>query len=516
MLKRGTSVPAAGQHDMIIGPFMLDRHSRSLSRDGVRVALGGRALDVLIVLAAAAGETVSKDEMLVRVWPGLTVEENNLQVQISALRKAMGEGWIVTVPGRGYRLVVPNETAAAPPNDQFAGKPSIAVLPFVNMSDDAEQEYFADGMAEEIITTLSRIRSIFVIARNSSFTYKGRSADVRQIGRELGVRYIVEGSVRRDRNRIRIMSQLVDTEIGSHIWAERFDRDLAEIFAVQDEITQAMVEALTPAISHAERQRAMKRPPENLGAWEAYQRSLWYWSKQGSENLGAARKLLQQAVALDPRFGQAHAMLSWLHLSEATLGVGRPLRESVILAEAAARAAVELDPDNAMGHAILAWAFDHQGQLGSALDEAQIAVGLNPNDPWAQMTRGRLLVFTGMAAEAREPLTVALRLDPRGPTAPTAMHLLGVGCYFERDYPSAVAMTRRAIRDFPSFPRPYPVLAAALGQLGQKDEARVALDAAIAASPSYFQTTTGSRMAYYRPQDHEHLLDGLQKAGWLG
>jgi TolB-like protein len=306
----GDKRAGAGQHDMIIGPFRLDLHSRRLSRDGVRVALGGRALDALIVLAAAAGETVSKDEMLVRVWPGLIVEENNLQVQISALRKALGEGWIVTVPGRGYRLVVPSDAASAPASDQFTGKPSIAVLPFVNMSADVEQEYFADGMAEEIITTLSRYRSIFVIARNSSFTYKGRAADVRQIGRELGVRYIVEGSVRRDKIRIRIMSQLLDTETGSHIWAERFHRDLADIFAVQDEITQAIVAALAPAISHAERQRAMKRPPENLGAWEAYQRSLWYWSKQGSENLGAARKLLQQAIALDPGFGQAHAMLS--------------------------------------------------------------------------------------------------------------------------------------------------------------------------------------------------------------
>ena len=330
------------------------------------------------------------------------------------------------------------------------------MLPFVNMSGDAEQEYFADGMAEEIITALSRIRSIFVIARNSSFAYKDRSADVRQIGRELGVRYIVEGSVRRDRSRIRIMSQLIDTETGSHIWAERFDRDLADIFAVQDEITQAMVEALSPAISHAERQRAMKRPPENLGAWEAYQRSLWYWAKQGSENLDAARKLLQQAAALDPRFGQPHAMLAFLHLSEATLGVGLPLGEIVKMAEVEARTAVELDPDNAMGHAMLAWTFDHQGQSEPALDEAEFAVSLSPNDPWAQMTLGRLLVFTGRAAEARKPLAIALRLDPRGPTAPSTMHHVGVGCYFERDYLAAVAMTRRAIREFPEFPRPYP------------------------------------------------------------
>jgi adenylate cyclase len=509
-------VPAAGQHEMIIGPFKLDTHRRSLSRNGVPIALGGRAFDVLMVLAVAEGQTVSKDDLLDQVWPGLAVEENNLQVQISALRKALGEGRIITVQGRGYRLVALNNASIAPAQNPPAGKPSIAVLPFVNVSGDPEQEYFADGIAEEIITTLSRIRSIFVIARNSSFTYKGRSADVRQIGRELGVRYIVEGSVRRDRSRIRIISQLVDTESGSHIWAERFDRHLEDIFAVQDEITRAIVEALAPAISHAERQRAMTRPPENLGAWEAYQRSLWHWSKQGSENRCAARALLQQAVTLDPRFGHSHAMLAWLHLSEATLGTGLSLREGVKLAEAEARTAVDLDPNNAMGHAMLAWAFDHQGQLESALDEADLAVGLNPNDPWAQMTRGRVLVYSGRSVEGREPLTTALRLDPRGPTAPTAMHFLGVGSYFERNYLGTVAMTRRAIREFPDFPRPYPVLAAALGQLGQTGEARIALDASIAASPTYFETMTGSRMPYYSHQDHEHLLDGLRKAGWRG
>jgi len=258
----------------------------------------------------------------------------------------------------------------------------------------------------------------------------------------------------------------------------------------------------------------MIRSSENLGAWEAYQRSLWYWSKQGSGNLSAARDLLERAAALDPRFGQPHAMLAWLHLSEATLGTGSPMPESTKLAEAEARTAVELDPGNAMGHAMLAWSFDHQGNMELALDEANTAIDLSPNDPWAQMTRGRVLIYSGRGTEGRKALDTALRLDPRGPTAPTATHLLGVSRYFERDYLGAVAVTQRAIRDFPTFPRPYLVLAAALGQLGLKHEARTALDAAIAASSSYFQTTTGGRMAYYRRQDHEHLLEGLRRAGW--
>jgi adenylate cyclase len=503
------------ERDVIMGPFSLNPRSRILSRDGVPVSVGGRAIDVLLVLAGSAGETVTKDHLLEQVWPGSTVEENNLQVQISSLRKVLGEGWITTIPGRGYRLLTPDRPAAETFNPtQFTGKPSIAVLPFVNMSGNSEQEYFADGMAQEIITMLSRIRSVFVIARNSSFIYKGRAVDVRQVGRELNVRYVVEGSVRRDGNRIRVAAQLVDTESASHIRVARFDRDLADLFTVQEEITQALVEAFVPAISQAERQRAMKPSSGNIGAWEMYQRALWHWSKQSTDNLIMARHLLQQSVALDAQFGQAHAILAWLSLSESTLGLGLPLHESAKFAESEARTAVMLEPDNAMGHAMLAWAFDHQGRFGPALEEAELAVRLDPNDPWGELTKGRILAFSGRVAESREPLSAALRLDPHGPTASAAMHHLGMGCYFEGDYLGAVALTRRTIRDFPDFPRPHPVLVAALGQLGRKDEAREALEAALTASRSHFGIVTGSRRAYFRPQDHEHLLAGIRKAGW--
>jgi adenylate cyclase len=507
-------MPAIVEHDVVVGPFRLNPRTRILSRDGAPVSIGGRAIDILLVLAASAGETVTKDALLEQVWPGSIVEENNLQVQMSSLRKVLGEGRIATIPGRGYRLLAPAKPVVETPPDAITGKPSIAILPFVNMSDDSEQEYFADGMGQEIITMLSRIRSLFVIARSSSFSYKNRPVDVRQVGRELNVRYVVEGSVRRGGNRIRVAAQLVDAESGSQIWAARFDRDAADLFSIQEEITQALVEAFAPAISQAERQRAMKRSSENIGAWEMYQRALWHWSKQRTESLTTARDLLQQAVALDAQFGQPHAVLAWLSLSESTLGLGSPLQESAKFAETKARTAVALEPDNAMGHAMLAWAFDHQGQFGPALEEAELAVRLNPNDPWGQMAKGRILVISGRVAESREPLAAALRLDPHGPTASAVMHHLGLGCYFDGDYLGAVALTRRTIRDFPSFPRPHPVLVAALGQLGWKEEARAALEAALTASRSYFELAAGSRRVYFRPQDHEHLLFGIRKAGW--
>jgi TolB-like protein len=267
---------------LILGPYRLDRSGRTLTRDGVAIPLGGRAFDTLAALAAANGRTLSKDQLLDRVWPGLTVEENNLQVQISTLRKTLGDGWIVTEPNRGYRLVVP--PPAAPPGPPLPDKPSLVVLPFQNLSGDPEQEYFADGMAEDIITQLSHSNVLLVIARNTSFTYRGRTVDVKEIGRELAVRYVLQGSVRRAGERVRISAQLADALDGSQVWAERYDRPIVDVFEVQDEISSAVARAIEPAISYAEQQRISRKPPESLSAWEACQRGLWHAAKLTAEN----------------------------------------------------------------------------------------------------------------------------------------------------------------------------------------------------------------------------------------
>jgi TolB-like protein len=258
--------------EISFGPFWLDLRRRELRRDGQPVRIHRRALGILCALAEAKGEIVGKDELMARLWPGRIVEEGNLHVHVSALRKSLdehGEGhsFVVTVPGRGYRLADLTGLRSAqlaegslPPQLPLPDKPSIAVLPFQNLSGDPDQEYFADGMVEEIITALSRIRWLFVIARNSSFTYKGQAVDVKQIGRELGVRYVLEGSVRKAGGRVRITAQLIEAETGAHLWADRFDGSLEAIFDLQDQVAFSVAGIIEPALQAAEFQRAADRP----------------------------------------------------------------------------------------------------------------------------------------------------------------------------------------------------------------------------------------------------------------
>ena len=397
-------------------------------------------------------------------------------------------------------------------------KPSIAVLPFSNLSSDPEQEYFSDGVADDIITELSHSRSLFVIARNSSFTYKGgRSVDVKQAARALNVRYLVAGSVRRSGDRVRVAAQLIDAETGNHIWAERYDRDLTDVFAVQDEITAAVANAILPAISHAERERAIQKPTANLSAWEAYQRGLWYVSRGNDSDFDLGTEFFHRAIALDPLFADPHASLARLYLSQATRGGGRSRHEALTLAEPEARAALRLDAANSGAHAALAWVFaDLRGDASSALEEADRAISLNANDPAGYAVKGHILVFAHRAAEARLSLNTSLRLDPLGETALTALHHLTVIFYFERDYRASEAAASRIIRAYPHFPRSYPYLVASLGQLGQTKEAHRALQETMSAAPDFLQHLVRGRPPYYRPDDYDRLLDGLRKAGWQG
>jgi adenylate cyclase len=305
------------------GRFRLDLRRGRLLHDGEPVVLGGRALDVLRVLASAEGAVVSKDELMTRLWPGRTVAENNLHVHISALRKALdehGEGdtYIITVPGRGYRLAHPSGSRRAGLSEPsparplpLTDKPSIAVLPFANLSADPEQEYFSDGVADDIITALSRYPSLLVIARNSSFSYKNLAVDMKRVGGELGVRYVLEGSVRKADRRIRVTAQLVETDAGAHLWADRYDANITDVFTVQDEITRAVTTAIAPAIADAERQRALRRPPGAHDAWNAFQRGLWHMSKATREDNRLAQQCFAKAIALDANFSGGHHALGW-------------------------------------------------------------------------------------------------------------------------------------------------------------------------------------------------------------
>jgi adenylate cyclase len=419
-------------------------------------------------------------------------------------------------PVRVYRVrdigAANTPLAPTPPELPLPDKPSIAVLPFQNMSGDPEQEYFADGMVEDIITALSRYPSLFVIARNSCFTYKGRAVDVKQVGRELGVRYLLEGSLRKSGNRIRVTAQLVEAETGKHVWAERYDRDLADIFAVQDEITEAVTISIAPAIADAEQYRAMRKSPERLDAWAAYQRGLWHLSKFTFDDTALAEKFFQQAIDLDPSFSGGYVGLATAQSQAADVHI-RDWLGTLSSMEALARRAVALDDADAEARSLLSNALWARADYEGALAEAERAIAMTPNLAIAHHMLGTTLIFSGRPKEGVAALEKSIRLDPRHPRSAVRLNQMALGLYFLREYAAAIEVAKRAIRAYPDFQHPYRWLAAALGQLDRIDEAKEALEKAMALVPGSFQRRVRWRVPWMRPEDHAHMLEGLRKAG---
>ena len=387
-----------------------------------------------------------------------------------------------TVPNSIERSLMLGTGDALPLPD----KPSIAVLSFTNMGGDPEQEYFSDGIAEDIITELSRSRSLFVIARNSGFSYKGQAVDVRRIARELGVRYVLEGSVRRGGDRMRVVAQLIDAETGNHVWAERYDRDVSQVFALQDEITTAIVSAILPAVADVEQQRALRKATEHLSAWEAYQRGLWHTGKANSADNTRAQQLFQRAAEIDPMFASTCAAMGMSHIIEGAVYAARPLQETLERADIWARRAVAIDPSDADGQAVLAWSMAGRGSLDEALGCVSLALLINPNSVWAYCAKGAALLFSGRPSEARVAMLAALRLSPRDPLNALPSYQIGVSYYFERDYLNALEAFKRTVSRHPEFPLTYRYLAATLGQLGHLEEAQDALQVR-SISPASFE-----------------------------
>jgi adenylate cyclase len=355
-----------------------------------------------------------------------------------------------------------------------------------------------------------------VIARNSSFTYKGRAVDVKQIGHELGVRYVLEGSLRKAGNRIRVTAQLVEAETGKHVWAERYDRDLADIFAVQDEITEAVTIAIAPAIADAERQRALRKPPANLDAWAAYQRGLWHMGKANPEDYTLAEGLFEKAIELDPNFSGGYRGLAFAQFLGASVFQLRALPDAQASAEGLARRAIALDGNDAESRAILSQTLSYRGDDEGALAEAERALAISPNLAFAQGRKGVALVFSGQPEAGIAALRAGMRLDPHAADVPIRWLQVVCGLYFCRDYEAAIEEAKGLIRSYPDIPNSYRWLAASLGELGRVEEAKAALNKAVAVTPASFDMYIRSRVPWMRPQDHAHMLEGLRKAGWEG
>ncbi len=419
----------------------------------------------------------------------------------------------ISRPIRVYRIgtgIAPRATLPLP------DKPSIAVLAFTNMSDDPEQEYFADGIAEDIITLLSKSRSLFVIARNSSFTYKGKAVAIKDVGRELGVRYVLEGSVRRAGNRARVTAQLIDATSGGHIWAERFDRDLADIFALQDEITSSVSAAILPAVERSERERAARKAPHSLDAWESYHRGMWHLANVEAAENERARGFFWRAIELDPRFAPAEAALALTYLNEITLFRPRSRSDNLVHALDHAGRAIQLDATDAAAHAALARALWMSGQHAESLAEADLAISLDPNSAVAHGARGGARLWGGQPREAIEPLQIAVRLSPFDPLVPLWLHFTARAHYWAEDYGASIAVARQLRHSFPNFRQPYNTLIAALGQTGQVDEAHAVVQEGLERFGEGFRRYMSLPLAELRelrPEDRQHLIEGFRKAG---
>jgi len=331
------------------------------------------------------------------------------------------------------------------------------------------------------------------------------------------VRYVVEGSVRRSGDRIRVSAQLVDAETGNHIWAERYDRNLADVFAVQDEITAAVALAVGPAITDAEQQRAARKPPESLSAWDAYARGLWHLARIDLDENEKARALFERAVELDPNFSQAYQGLVYTYLDKIRLlGKGR-IDETFRPVEALARRAVALDPSDAKAHAALGWVLQTLGDPKAALDRATQALGLNNNCAEAYQLKGVSLVYLGQHRDGCETLMTHLRINPRDDRNWHAIHIIGMARYLFGDYEGAIDAARHALHENPNQRLSFRWLVAALGQLGRNIEAQIIVrDLASTMPPTWFEEYWSFRWPWMREEDVTNLLDGLRKVGWQG
>lgn len=531
---------------------VLDAGVRELTRGGQNVAVEPQVFDLLVYLVENRDRVVSKDDLIETIWNGRIVSESTLTSRINAARTAVGDtgkdqAVIRTIARKGFRFVgdvkapcansgalaprpalggalAPQSAnpVASPPTApvtdlhrlQFPllDRPAIAVLPFANISGEPEQEYFSEGISEDIITALSKLRWFYVIARNSAFIYKGRSVHLKQIGEELGVGYVIEGSVRKDGDQVRITAQLNDVVTGSHLWAERYDRNLADVFAVQDEITQAVVAAIEPQLYAAEHFRSARKTPDSLDAWDLLMRALsHYWRVTRSDNL-VAQALLEKAIAVDPNYGQALSLLAACHTFAAHMGwEGMP--NAVPAAERAALAAIRADSEDAWAHYALASVYLFNRRFDDCIAEFELALRLNPNFSPARGLYGVALSYRGRWEDGNSAARQALRFSPRDPFAGIYNGVAAYCQYIGRNYDEASLLARESMRQRPDFVGAHRVLTASLGMSGHPQAAAAALAALRQAQPNISLAWLASEMPFEHEADKAHYLEGFRRAG---
>ncbi|WGD52059.1 tetratricopeptide repeat protein [Bradyrhizobium sp. CB1650] len=508
------------------GRFLLDGRSGCLRRDGLAIPLRPKSFDVLSYLVRKSGRLVPKAELIEEVWRGVAVTDNSLVQCIKDVRDAIGDQTqtvVKTVSKRGYLFTsavaeADAESRALDPKDEtehglpLPDRPSIALLPFDNLSGDPDQDYLADGISEDLLTALSRIRWLFVIARNSSFAYRRRAVDIRRVARELGVRYVLEGSVRRVDKRLRISAQLIDATTGGHHWAEQYDSDLGDLFTVQDEITRNVVAAIEPQLLAAEGVRALSHPARDLGAWEMVARAQTQIWRLTREDYEAAIAALSRTVELYPDYAPARSLLAFRMLFAAHMGwMDRDRALSVGLAHATR--AVALDDRDPWAHLALGYLAMMERRTEDAIAAFRRAVELNPNAAAARGALGHCLAFAGRDTEAIARAEEAIRLSPLDPDMALFLGSIAVAHYCAGRFDEAVRYSREILRLRPGFQGAQRMYCASLAQAGRLDEARQFLQRAKQEQPQLTLDWIRTAVPYQTGELMERFLEGMRKAG---
>ena len=513
--------------------FVLDPELRELYRGANIVSVAPQVFDLLDYLIRNRERVVSKDDLINAIWNGRSVSDAALTTRLNVARHAIGDTGekqrlIKTLPRKGFRFVgavreakksaggVVSDTPAEQPKPALPlpDKPSIAVLPFENMSDDPKQEYFADGIVEDITTALARFRGVFVIARNSSFTYKGKAVDVKQVGRELGVRYLLEGSVRKAGNRVRIAGQLIDAETGAHLWADSFNGALKDVFDLQDRVTVSVVGAIAPTLMLAEIKRAERKPTENLDAHDHYLRglaSVRLWTKEGNrQGLDHFRK----AIQLDPNLAAAYAMAAWCYMRRKLHGwMDDPVAE-IGEATRLARNAVHLGQDRAlplcMGGYVLGFFERHFDEAAALIDRS---LAINPNSAYAWGLGAWVRVWRGEADLAIEHAAKAERLSPLDPSTYSVRAAAAYAHFLLHRYDVASSLAEQARCGNPNLVLGLCILAASNAFAGRIEAAYRAIAGVLECDPSLRLSNLANLTPFERSEDFALFADGLRKAG---
>jgi TolB-like protein/tetratricopeptide (TPR) repeat protein len=528
------SKPEKDQLLYIFEDFTLDIERRELRRGGALTAIEPQVFDLLVHLICNRQRVLSKDDLLATIWNGRIVSDATLDSRINAARRAIGDSGegqrlIKTLRRKGVRFVAevreqqvqPQVTAAdvvaglpTPSPFTLPDRPSIAVLPFTNMSGDCEQDYFADGMAEEIITALSRCPGLFVIARNSSFTYRGKTVDVRQIGRELGVRYVMEGSVRRSGNRLRFTGRLVDAATGTHVWADRFDGRLSDVFALQDRFTESVVTAIGPQLQLAEIERLRHKPAAHLDAYDLLLRAQQLEYEFSPDSLAAAIENVKQALAIDPSYASAMALGAYCYAERRQEGWTQNIAEEGVAGACWASRAVELGKGDGnvlwmCAFAVWILAMDTK----RAKEIAGLSLAVNANSTMALTTLAFIETGTANPAKGLELFRRAERLSPRDPRGWFTIAGVAAAHYFEDRFDDAAACARKTLIQKPRFPLALRTLAASLARQGEVGEAAAVLRECLAIEPGLTLTKLRTRLMFMDDWCWSRYAQGLRAAG---